>query len=273
MTTVSIKIPSTIEDATERLISLGELVTAKEWTRAAIVAAFVSPGEVGGSTKIEVKADSSVENDLEDCSAFARRGIIGLRSKDTVRRYHDAWMSDDRERPTPGAKIELPDTPWPPDSKHGAGLKDQPERQEAIKRQAAIDGTGVTTASDIASNPKAMITAIKADPATARAAREAIEEADRQDMMEFEAQAVAGGGRVPSLEEINARPPTVTPEGEPTLAGVYERLEARAEADKLIDRFQIIVQTRLSPPTEGDEEWLRQIGLRILELIPEGSQR
>jgi uncharacterized ferredoxin-like protein len=97
------KIPATIRGATERLSAIGSLVQASEWERAAIVAAFVATTD-GKGQRNATSSISPVE--------FAKLGIVGLKSKDTVRRYHDAWMQHSGyERPKPGEYIpdDLPE--------------------------------------------------------------------------------------------------------------------------------------------------------------------
>ena len=76
------KIPQSIEDAVLDLKGLGELVTASEWKRAAIVWAFTKEGEKG--RKRTTSGAFSVR-------AFADLAISGLSSQDTIRKYRKAW--------------------------------------------------------------------------------------------------------------------------------------------------------------------------------------
>lgn len=94
------EIPSSIEHAAQRLDSLGELVFAAEWKRAAIVRAFVTKGEGGRRTGSKVSQLSVRE--------FAELGIVGLKSRNTVGRYHDAWELTGLPDPKPGQTVELP---------------------------------------------------------------------------------------------------------------------------------------------------------------------
>lgn len=115
---MKIAIPASVEDATAALNGLDQLLTAGEWKRAAIVAAFVDLGE--GKGKSVGNATSSIS-----CEAFAALGIAGLKSKDTVRRYVQAWL-EQRPRPLPGEVIDMDGLPeWPTrygdgKEKHGA---------------------------------------------------------------------------------------------------------------------------------------------------------
>jgi hypothetical protein len=116
MTTV--KIPRTVSSAERRLAELGELATATEWERAAIVAAFVDPGHGHGG-----RTETADNRGLESATTFAERGIVGLRHHETVAIYARAWLNitdvdgnviGSRDRPIPGRSITLPDEKWPP---------------------------------------------------------------------------------------------------------------------------------------------------------------
>lgn len=106
-----ITLPATIEEAASALAEIDSLLTAKEWHRAAIVAAFVVISE---SCAHHAKTSMRRETPLQ----FAARGLVGLRSKDTVRRYAQAWQSAvDRGKAkavSPGDTVLLPALDWPP---------------------------------------------------------------------------------------------------------------------------------------------------------------
>lgn len=97
-----VRVPSSIEEAVKQLEGLEVLLVAKEWERAAIVYAFTDDSE-GGPTSI---------------SAVAAMGIRGLQSRNTVRKYRDAWQfavdTGAAERVGPGDMVTLPDLGWPP---------------------------------------------------------------------------------------------------------------------------------------------------------------
>ncbi|AMU54497.1 hypothetical protein A3O02_04305 [Mycobacteroides abscessus] len=84
---------------------MGELVTASEWKRAAIVWAFTHDGR---------KTTSSLSVGINEFCGFE---VSGLRSKDTVRKYRKAWkLAIDNGFATdvkPGDLIDLPDVEWP----------------------------------------------------------------------------------------------------------------------------------------------------------------
>jgi hypothetical protein len=153
MTTITI--PRSITAAQSRLTELGELATATEWHRAAIVATYVPQ--------------------LESARAFARRGIVGLTTHETVLIYARAWL-DRFDQPKPGGKVTLPTDPWPTTALEDHRYNSVDDR-EAIIRAAEADGTGASKAVDIAKNKAALAAAIKGSPAVAAAAAQAVAEA------------------------------------------------------------------------------------------------
>lgn len=163
-------IPRTVDRCVDALAEAGALITAKEWHRAAIVAALVGPAPGhGGRPTMDQK--QSITRD-----GLAAKGIVGLSSPATVERYRDAWCA---VRPVPalGEVVDLDGLPdWPPNTTVGRGNM-TPERRETL--MAAGRDAGMRAGSkvvDIAANPRALAAAIKADPATARVAVEALGE-------------------------------------------------------------------------------------------------
>lgn len=98
----TVRIPRTLSSAERTLNEIGGLVTAKEWERAAVVAAFTIEGKPGPGDRIAGDAISIRE--------FARKGIIGLASQNTIRRYRDAWKATGRVA-APGKTVDLADLP------------------------------------------------------------------------------------------------------------------------------------------------------------------
>lgn len=97
------EIPATIERATQDANMLGVLALSASWKRAAIVRAFVAKDSGHGQS-----GNGSNVNRLS-MKGFARLGIIGLSSFNSVRRYYDAWDDSGLPDPTPGEFTELPD--------------------------------------------------------------------------------------------------------------------------------------------------------------------
>ena len=98
---MKITIPASIEEATEQLNGIHSLLTATEWEKAAIVAAFVDTPGKGKST------------DLYSTHAFAALKITGLSSAVTVQRYVNAWESTGLPKPVIGEDVELPTIDFP----------------------------------------------------------------------------------------------------------------------------------------------------------------
>lgn len=123
------KIPESIEDAVLNLKGLGELITASEWKRAAIVWAFVKDG---------AKGRKRITSDTLSVRAFADLGISGMSSTTTVMKYRKAWkLAIDHGFATdvkPGDLIDLPDVEWQeyfnPETATDTGLKMEPTSDE-----------------------------------------------------------------------------------------------------------------------------------------------
>lgn len=134
--------PASIEEAQVALTGLSELLTATEWEKAAIVAAFVEVSE--NQTNLS-HASSSMLSPVD----FAALGIAGLRSKDTVRRYVKAWENTGLDRPKPGENVALPLTSFS-------------ETAPASKKSGEFEGTDAA----INANP-ASVARVLADTRTA----------------------------------------------------------------------------------------------------------
>ena len=109
----------------DELHGVGRLLTASDWERAAIVAAFVEPMNNGGdrrSISRRTATDSLTPNQ------FAALGIAGLKSDNTVRRYVEAWQSTGLPRPTPGEPVALPSEPFPKSWERPEGPPPAPSR-------------------------------------------------------------------------------------------------------------------------------------------------
>lgn len=108
----AIAIPDDIEAATGALNSIGDLITAHKWQRAAIVYAFTGDDTPGPKTDRGDRGKSTAVS----CREFASLGISGLRSDQTVRRYRKAWAwaveTDQALRAVPGVAVALPDVAW-----------------------------------------------------------------------------------------------------------------------------------------------------------------
>lgn len=106
---MNINIPPDIDAAKAALGQLGSLLTATEWSRAAIVYAFTRDG---GQGEYQSKSARSA---LLTTGEFAALGIAGLASDNNVRAYRTAWKSamlDGAPGVQPGDTIEVPSLPW-----------------------------------------------------------------------------------------------------------------------------------------------------------------
>jgi hypothetical protein len=92
--------PRDREKAVNQLASLSALAAAREWERAALVALLVESRR--GRPKVGPKFDRYSISD------FARVGIYGLRSTNTIAAYLKIWGMTGLPVPEPGDKVTLP---------------------------------------------------------------------------------------------------------------------------------------------------------------------
>lgn len=144
----TIQIPRTIREAKTALTGHAALLTKTEWARSAIVRGFTDD------------TDASMEE-------FAALGIVGLRNVDTIRHHRAAWqLAMDKglvKEVQPGQTTKLPNLEFPANDTVGWGVRNE-DRREALRQQAVADGVGASKVVDVASNPRAVATAMKADP-------------------------------------------------------------------------------------------------------------
>lgn len=104
-------LPAKPADADNLATQLGQVVTATEWKRAAIVYARVRVQDSQGRP-----AKEKVKTDLLSPAAHALLGIHGLRSKTTIRAYWRAWdnaITEGLAQPVSlGDEVELPEAEW-----------------------------------------------------------------------------------------------------------------------------------------------------------------
>lgn len=162
-----ITIPKSVKGLTERLVDLDGLVTSKEWERAAIVAACTEAKQ-GQRNNLDGNPTKLLPMSITE---FAKLGIHGLTTRETIQRYRSAWETTKIEV-APGQAVTLPTADFPVSERVAPSIRD--ERREALVNQAEKDGIGSSKVLDVAQNPKAMAAAIKADPKVAAAATQAL---------------------------------------------------------------------------------------------------
>lgn len=106
-TPIKVSIPETIEAATGALEGIEALLRAKGWERAAIVYAFTA-NQQGSQTDQRKVADRLGINE------FARLGISGLTTKDSVQLYRSLWAEHGDPDIGPGDTVILPELDFPP---------------------------------------------------------------------------------------------------------------------------------------------------------------
>lgn len=145
-----ITIPSTAEEVDEQIAGAMALLTLGEWPLAAWLASRVRLDLPPGPK------DGSVLSHLTP-KGFAAKGIRGLSSENTVRRYVKTWLDENgKTYPALGETVALPTVEFPSNSK-----TDSPER-------------GAQKVKDIQNNPAAVAKAL-ANPETARKVAEHME--------------------------------------------------------------------------------------------------
>lgn len=129
----TVAIPATIEDAVGALNGIDALLTAKGWERAAIVYAFTEPDP--GAKRAQT-SDGNPSKVLLSISDFAKLGIAGLATRETVAHYRKCWIDGGGDPFTyPGATVELPTGPFPPPGDSNFGKRVSPEKAKATVEQ------------------------------------------------------------------------------------------------------------------------------------------
>jgi hypothetical protein len=142
-------IPATLEEAADQLSGLGSLITKAKWERAAIVAAYVRLDEVNGRNARKAANGGSFETPVQ----FAERGILGLRSATSVRKYVQAWLDEhDGKYPSPG-KVTIPIREFPAMRTGTDGFDSLPGAVTTIEQMVEKHGVD-TVAQVILATPK-----------------------------------------------------------------------------------------------------------------------
>ena len=105
-----VSIPATLDETVGLLDAVGGILSAGYWGTAAIVYAYTEPEGHGGDRR---SADFNGEKALLNLAEFADLGIRGLTTRNSVRKYRNAWQKavDEgwAEPAQPGERVALPD--------------------------------------------------------------------------------------------------------------------------------------------------------------------
>lgn len=232
------------------------------WARALLIARRVEPGEGQGK-----------RTDLQPC--FGRNKVFrrisarefASRSSSSAKRimaFHEAWKraAADGVVPAflklePGIHVDLPDEDEVPFfGEHGyyrsyeARMNDG-ERRQAIEKEAERAGIKPGSPVYVAQQPKALKTAILADPTARAVAREAIEEFERREAKaDLEESAAARHATQESGREFDAEEALLVPQARDTEAANVVRAvrhvsRDRSEPDVALQVFTEMTDVRL----------------------------
>jgi hypothetical protein len=105
-----IYLPKDIDQAINKLASLGSLGAARQWEQAALVSLICESKGRGRPSKKTTNVSSFKKMSIDE---LARKGVYGLKSKDAIRAYLRAWEISGQPPVMPGVKIELPSQDFP----------------------------------------------------------------------------------------------------------------------------------------------------------------
>ena len=154
------EIPDTMEKAEDEAVRLGEESSLDEWSRAAIVYASVWVSEDGGRPSKTLTAERLAAGKVS-ATTYANKGIIGLKSPQTVRLYWKAWVKAMEELGWDqldihfGDKVDLPvDLDWceiylpPKEVEMGPFVEDPPPPPAKPKKPKAKNEESAEFAED-----------------------------------------------------------------------------------------------------------------------------
>jgi hypothetical protein len=98
--------PRDRDKAVTQLAGIGVVLASREWERAALVSLLVE-------SKGRGRPKNGVKFEKYSISDFARLGIFGFRSANTISAYLKIWALAGLPAPQPGDKVALPIQDWP----------------------------------------------------------------------------------------------------------------------------------------------------------------
>lgn len=161
--------------------SVAQVATLSGWALAGYVASQVRLSDTSGRPTERTRSSSFT------CKEFAAKGIRGLKSQDTVRVYVQRWQETGWPIPQPGDVVDIGGKDWPPESSVDDAVK---RNTKAVARAFEDEAFGGKVAE-------------RMGPSARRKARQSLDQADRSDRVEREAQVIAGGGRIPQPGEFD----------------------------------------------------------------------
>jgi len=190
-------LPADSDSAITEVGAIAALLDKSGWKAAAVIAVAVKPMSNGGDRRFSGR---SATGRLSP-TAFAKGINAKGWSRHVIERYYDAWeraAAAGLVAPAAdlmyGQKIDLPADGW---SEFYPPRWDGDEEAEAVAAQAVSDGARIgSKAVDIAQNPKAMASAIKASPAARAAAAQALVDAGALETLSKATAAVAQNRQV-----------------------------------------------------------------------------
>jgi hypothetical protein len=167
----TVAIPATIEDAVGALTGIDALLTAKGWERAAIVYAFTYEG------RGHFASDGNPSDGRVTITDFAKLGIAGLTTRETVALYRDAWLEKGDPNIGAGDTVTLPDSKFPPREDTNFGSRVSPAKAketvegwtpeakaEAVKTLLRLDEISDVVIDELANQPDIVEAAEKRMP-------------------------------------------------------------------------------------------------------------
>jgi hypothetical protein len=165
----TILIPSSIEEAVERLSGIEELLTAKDWERAVIVSAFTYDAGRGGDQRSNARQRALLHTEAE----FARLGLKGLSDRKAVHVFRlivkEATDNGEMDAPVPGERVKLPEREFPATRTGTDGYSTVEGAANTLRRVAEKHGSAP------------FIRATRQDPKVHDAAQEAVRDKNTRD--------------------------------------------------------------------------------------------
>jgi hypothetical protein len=233
------------------------------WARALLIARRVETDEghgIGFDQESTKRFERTVFRRVS-AREFARRSRTGHKR---IMAFHEAWKraaSDGIVPPfedlTPGIHVDLPDEEEVPFfGEHGyyrsyeARMKDG-ERRQAIEQEAERAGLKPTAPVYVAQQPRALHTAILADPTARAAAMAAIEEFERREELSDRTDRAAARHTAAEREDAfeDEEAALDCPDKDPQTAAVEQAVRAAAqqsEPDVALQVFTEMTEVRLS---------------------------